>query len=142
LGGSYFLALLAEADGQLGQADEGLQVLDEAMTIAHHYGERFYEAEICRLTGELLLSQAARAGGMPMLTVEGEAKLRQALDVARQQQAKGLELQAVISMSRLWRHQAKREQARQLPAEIYGRFTEGFDRADLREVKQLLKALG
>jgi predicted ATPase len=79
---------------------------------------------------------------MPMLTVEAEAKLRQALDVARQQQAKGLELQAVISMSRLWRRQGKRDQARQLLAEIYGRCTEGFDTADLREVKQLLEALG
>jgi predicted ATPase len=116
-------------------------VLDEAMTIAHHHGERFYEAEICRLTGELLLRLAAGAGGMPMLTVEADAKLRQALDVARQQQAKGLELQAVISMSRLWRHQGKRHRARQLLAEIYGRFTEGFDTADLQEVKQLLKAL-
>jgi predicted ATPase len=142
LGGSYFLALLAEAYGQLGQADEGLRVLDEAMTIAHHYGECFYEAEICRLTGELLLRQAAGAGGMPMLTAEAEAKLRQALDVARQQQAKGLELQAGISMSRLWRRQGKRDQARQLLAEIYGRCTEGFDTADLREVKQLLEALG
>ena len=79
---------------------------------------------------------------MPVLTVEAEAKLRQALDVARQQQAKGLELQAFISMSRLWRHQGKRDQARQLLAEIYGRFTEGFGTADLREVKQLLEALG
>jgi predicted ATPase len=141
LGGSYILALLVKAYGQFGQADEGLLVLDEAITIAHHYGERFYKAEICRLTGELLLRQAAGAGGMPILTAEAEAKLRQALDVARQQQAKGLELQAVIIMSRLWRYQGKRDQARQLLAESYGRFTEGFDTADLREVKQLLKAL-
>jgi predicted ATPase len=76
-----------------------------------------------------------------MPTVEAEAWLRQALAVARQQQAKALELQAVISLSRLWWQQGKREQARQLLAEIYGRFTEGFDTADLREAKRLLEAL-
>jgi predicted ATPase len=76
-----------------------------------------------------------------MPTVEAEAWLRQALAVARQQQAKALELQAVISLSRLWWQQGKREQARQLLAEIYGRFTEGFDTADLREAKRLLEVV-
>jgi predicted ATPase len=84
LGRSYFLALLAEAYGQLGQAEEGLRVVNEAMVIAYNHGERFYEAEICRLTGDLLLRQAAGATRKPMPTAEAEAWLRQALDIARQ----------------------------------------------------------
>jgi predicted ATPase len=77
-----------------------------------------------------------------MPTVEAEARLRHAADIARRQQPKALELRSVISMSRLWRQQGEREQARQLLAEIYGRFTERFATADLRKVKPLLEALG
>jgi predicted ATPase len=76
-----------------------------------------------------------------MPTVEAEAWLRQALDIARQQQAKAMELQAVVSLSRLWWQQGKREQARQLLAEIYGRLTAGFDTADLQEAKRLLEVI-
>jgi predicted ATPase len=72
---------------------------------------------------------------------EAEAWLRRALDVARHQQAKSLELRAAMSLSRLWQHQGKRAQARQLLAEVYGWFTEGFDTADLQEAKALLEEL-
>jgi hypothetical protein len=72
------------------------------MIIAHHHGERFYEAEICRLTGELLLRQASGSGGKPMPTVEAEARLRQAADIAGKHQANALALRAVISITRLW----------------------------------------
>jgi predicted ATPase len=138
---TYFLALFAEAYGQLGQAEEGLRVLNEAMAAAHNHGERFYEAEICRLKGELLLRQAAGAGFQPVPPEEPETCFRQAVNVARRQGAKSLELQAVMSLSRLWWQQGKRAEARQLLAEIYGRFSEGFDTANLREAKQLLAAL-
>jgi predicted ATPase len=82
---TYFLALFAEAYGQLGQAEEGLRVLNEAMAVAHNHGERFYEAELCRLKGELLLRQAAGAGFQPVPPEEPETCFRQAVNVARRQ---------------------------------------------------------
>jgi predicted ATPase len=136
----YFLALFAEAYGRLGQAAEGLHVLHEAMAVAHNHGERFYEAELWRLKGELLLRQAAETGMQPNPPAEAETCFRQALSSARRQGAKALELRAVMSLSRLWRQQGKRGAARPLLAEIYGQFSEGFDTADLREAKQLLEA--
>ena len=72
---------------------------------------------------------------------QAEACFHQALDVARRQQAKSLELRAAVSLSRLWQRQGKRDEARQLLAEIYGWFTEGFDTADLLEAKALLEEL-
>jgi predicted ATPase len=97
--------------------------------------DREWEAEICRLRGVLLLRQT----GAPQ--AEAEAWLQRALDVARLQQAKALELRAAIHLSRLWQHQGKPDAARHLLAEIYGWFTEGFDTADLREAKALLEEL-
>jgi predicted ATPase len=141
LGRPYLLALLAEAHGQLGQAEKGLHVLDEAMAVAHEHGERFYEAELCRLKGELLLRQATAAGLRPVVPEEAEACCRQAVNIARRQGAKVLELRAVMSLSRLWRQQGKRAEARPLLAEIYGRFTEGFDSDDVQEAKRLLETI-
>ena len=103
----------------------------------HHTGERFWEAELHRLQGDLLLQQA----GSQAQTAEAEACLQRALDVARHQQAKSLELRAAISLSRLWQRQGKQAEARQVLAEIYGWFTEGFDTADLQEARALLDAL-
>jgi predicted ATPase len=142
LGRPYFLALFAEAYGQLGQAEEGLRVLDEAMAVVHSHGERFYEPELCRLRGELLLKQAGGTGSRPATLEEAESCFRQAVTIARGQRAKSLELQAVMSLSRLWRQQGKREEARRLLAEIYGRFTEGFGTSALRAAKPLLETLG
>jgi predicted ATPase len=141
LGRPYFLALFAEAYGQLGQAEEGLRVLDEAKAVVRSHGERFYEAELCRLRGELLLRQAGGAALSPTPLEETDSCFRQAINIARGQRAKSLELQAVISLSRLWQQQGKREEARRLLAEIYGRFTEGFDTRDLQEAKRLLEVL-
>ena len=98
-------------------------------------GERYYEAELYRLKGELLLQQAAGSGE------RRKPVFSQALDIARRQQAKSLELRAAMSLSRLWQRQGKRDEARELLAPIYGWFTEGFDTADLQEAKALLKAL-
>jgi predicted ATPase len=135
LGRPYFLALFAEAYRKSGQVDEGLNMLAEALTAVEKTGEQFYKAELQRLRGELLLARAAAPQG------EAETCLRQALGVAHRQQAKALELRAVLSLSRLWQHQGKREAARQQLAEIRGWFTEGFDTADLQETMALLKTL-
>jgi predicted ATPase len=131
----YCLALLAEAHGKVRQTEAGLAVLAEALTVTHNNGEHHYEAELYRLQGELLLMQ-----DIPD-EPEAERCLRQAVDVARQQQAKSLELRAAVSLSRLWQHQGKRVEARALLAPIYGWFTEGFDTADLQEARALLEAL-
>ena len=97
--------------------------------------ERYWEAEIHRLRGVLLLRQP----GTPQ--AEAEAWLQRALDVARRQEAKSLELRAAMSLSRLWQQQGKRDEARALLAPIYGWFTEGFDTADLQEAQALLEEL-
>ena len=131
----YYLAFLAEASGKLGQAGEGLSLSGAALAAVHQTGERFYEAELHRLQGELLLVRSAESHG------KAEASLQQALLVARHQQAKSLELRAAISLSRLWQQQGKHAEARQLLADIYGWFTEGFDTADLQEAKALLEEL-
>jgi DNA-binding NtrC family response regulator/predicted ATPase/class 3 adenylate cyclase len=130
------LAWLAEGYLELGQAEEGLSMIAEALAVVHTAGERFYEAELYRLKGELLLVCSAEH------SMEAETCFHQALDVARRQQAKSLELRAVASLSRLWRQQGKREEARQLLGEIYAWVTEGFDTADLQEVKALLEDMG
>jgi tetratricopeptide (TPR) repeat protein len=133
----YFLTMMAEAHGKAGQLEEGLATLDEGLACVEKTGERFYEAEIHRLKGELLLAQGADEA-------EVEERYKQAIAVARQLEAKSLELRAVMSLSRL-RHaqeaQGKREQAQQMLEEIYAWFTEGFDTADLQEAKALLEEL-
>jgi predicted ATPase len=133
---SYSLALLAEGYGEIGEPSEGLRVLAEALVTAHRTGDRFYEAELYRLNGELLLRQAVSA------EQEAGTYFRQALDVAHHQQAKSLELRAAMSLARLWQQQGKRTEAYELLAPIYGWFTEGFDTADLQDAKALLDELG
>ena len=131
----YHLALLAEVSAQVGQTTEGLEVLAEALATLPKSGVRWWEAELYRLRGELLLQHAVAQPG------EAEACLQQALAVARRQQAKSLELRAATSLARLWQQQGKRAEARELLAPVYGWFSEGFDTADLQEAKALLKAL-
>jgi predicted ATPase len=126
------LAWVAEGYLELGQAEEGLSMIAEALAVVHTAGERFYEPELYRLKGELLLVRSVEHH------TEAEAYFRQALGVARRQQAKSLELRAALSLSRLWQQQGKLAEARELLAPIYGWFTEGFDTADLQEAKALL----
>jgi predicted ATPase len=140
----YFLALLAEGYGQAGQAAEGLHVLDEALAAAHQHAEHFYTAELYRLQGELLL----QSGGQPRISrvsvphaEKAEACFQQALGIARQQQARSLELRAAVSLSRLWQQQGKRAAARALLTPVYAWFAEGFDTADLHLAQTLLTAL-
>jgi predicted ATPase len=135
---SYHLALLAEALGKAGQTEEGLQVVAEALTLAHRTEEYTYEAELHRLQGELVLSQSASSDAP---VAAAEVCFRQALDVARGQQAKSLELRAALSLSRLYQRQGNPAEARQLLATTYGWFTEGHDTADLKEARALLESL-
>jgi predicted ATPase len=132
---TYYLSLLAEASTKVGQTAEGLEALAEALATVAKSRVRWWEAELCRLRGELLLQPTVAQ------SEEAEVCFQQALAVARRQQAKSLELRGAMSLARLWQCQGKRIDAHQLLAEVYGWFTEGFDTADLREAKALLDAL-
>jgi TOMM system kinase/cyclase fusion protein len=135
VGRPYFLALLAEAYGRGGQAEETLRTLDEALVAVQKTGERWCEAELYRLKGELVFVRFSED------YAEAETCFQHAIAIARRQQAKSLELRAAMSLSRLWQQQGKQEESRELLAPVYGWFTEGFDTADLREAKALLEAL-
>ena len=130
----YFLSLLAEGYMKAGQAEEGLNVVDEALAAVSNTGERWCETELHRLKGELLLMQGEAES-------EVEGCFCQALEVARRQEAKSLELRTAMSLGRLWQKQGKQKEARELLSEIYGWFTEGFDTKDLQEAKALLEEL-
>jgi predicted ATPase len=131
----YFLALLAEAHGMMRQPEEGLMVLTEALTLVDTTGERWYESEIYRLKGELLLQQNSAN------QAESENCFQQAIAIAQNQQAKSLELRAATSLARLWQQQGKSQEAHDLLAPVYHWFTEGFDTADLKDAKALLEEL-
>jgi predicted ATPase len=128
----YFLALLAEAYGTADQKEEALSVLAEALALVQRSGDRYWEAELHRLKGEMLLIQAIPD------KAQAETCFQQVLAMARRQEAKALELRAAMSLSRLWQQQGKRDEARELLTPVYGWFTEGFDTADLQEAKALL----
>jgi TOMM system kinase/cyclase fusion protein len=134
----YYLALLAEAYGHAGHAEQGSTTLAEALALVERTGERWWEAGLHRLKGDLVLTQA---GGERAAVEEAEACFQHALTIARQQQAKSLELRAAMSLSRLWQQQGKRAEPYELLAAVYGWFTEGFDTADLQEAKALLEEL-
>jgi predicted ATPase len=132
----YLCTVLAEVAAPLGHTEGGLQALAEAHTLVEQHDERYWEAEVCRLRGVVLLRQSRPQ------QVEAEAWLQGALEVARRQEAKSLELRAAVSLGRLWQHQGKRAAAYDLLAPVYGWFTEGFDTADLQEARTLLEELG
>jgi tetratricopeptide (TPR) repeat protein len=132
---SSWLALLAEVYGNMGQAEAALTAVAEAFAHVDKTGERYYEAELHRLQGELLLVQS------PDNQSEAEACFHQAIAIARSQQAKSWELRAATSLARLWQSQNKQDEARKLLAEIYDWFTEGFDTRDLQDAKALLDEL-
>jgi len=129
------LAVLADALGKTGAAEEGLGMLNEALAAGTGGGMTYWEPEFHRLKGELLLSQSAENGA------EAEACYNQAIAVASRQQAKSLELRATTSLARLWQGQRKHAEARELLEPLYEWFTEGFDTADLIEAKELLSVL-
>jgi len=107
----------------------------EALTVVNKTGVRWYESEWHRLRGALLLQLSS--DNQPA----AETYFRQALDIARSQEAKSWELRATISLARLWQQQGKRQEADDLLAPVYNWFTEGFDTADLKDAKALLDNL-
>jgi predicted ATPase len=131
----YFFALLAEAQGIQWEPGAGLTVLAEALTLVNTTGERWYESELHRLKGELLLQQNADN------QAEAEVCFHQAIAIAQNQHAKSWELRAATSLARLWQQHGKRQEAYDLLAPVYNWFTEGFDTADLQEAKALLEVL-
>jgi predicted ATPase len=144
LGATLYLAWLAAAQAKAAQVDEGLTVLAEAMTTLVETGERINEAELYRGKGELTMKKEVSSSRFQVSSLEEEAEacFHKAIEIARRQGAKSLELRAVMSLARLWQKQGKKNEACQMLAEIYGWFTEGFDTADLKEAKALLEELG
>jgi class 3 adenylate cyclase/predicted ATPase len=131
----FYLSYLARAYAELGQFDDAWRCVGEAMTAAETTKERWFEAEIQRIAGEIALKSPVPDAA------KAEAYFERALAVARKQQAKSWELRAAMSMARLWREQGKRDEARDLLAPVYGWFTEGFDTLDLKQAKALLDEL-
>ncbi len=132
---TYNLAQLAEACGKAGRTDEGLGVIAEALDVVQEKGERWWETEILRLRGELLLQRN------PSGLAEAQTSFERAIEIARKQSAKSLELRAAMSLARLLRDTNRRAEARAMLADIYNWFTEGFDTADLIDAKSLLDEL-
>ena len=130
-----FLCVLAEACMERGCVDEGLSALTEALAAADQHENRYYEAEMHRLQGELLLRRKDSNAA------EAQSCFQRAIAIARRQSAKSFELRAATSLARLLRDTDRRDEARTMLAEIYGWFTEGFDTADLKEAKALLEEL-
>jgi predicted ATPase len=131
----YILALIATALSRMGRFDEGLRTINESFPIIERTGARWYEAEVHRLKGELLLAQDTSNA------VQAEQSFHTAIEVARKQHAKSWELRATTSLARLLANQGKRDEAHAMLAEIYNWFTEGFDTADLKDAKALLEEL-
>jgi predicted ATPase len=126
------LASLAEAYGNAGKIEKAVGLLDEALRLVDENGERCWEAELYRLQGELLLLRGENEA-------QAEACFQRATDLARRQHARSWELRAAGSLGRLLHRQGRTKEARALVQGIYGWFSEGFDTADLREAKALLK---
>ncbi|MGE5305435.1 MAG: hypothetical protein ACM3TN_19170 [Alphaproteobacteria bacterium] len=135
-----FTALLAEAYLLAGRVREGSQSVAEATSVMEQTNERFFEAELQRLNGELLLKDRTRTR-QPIQLREAENYFLNAIDVARRQKAKSLELRATMSLCRLWQQQGKTKEARQMLKKIYDWFTEGFDTPDLKDAKRMLSEL-
>src|SRR6266478_2011997 len=129
----YMLAVLASANADLGKPGEGLELLEDALASTEVSGERWWQAELYRLRGRLLVARGQHD--------EREACFRRAIAVSSGQRARVLELRAATSLARLWSDRGRNAEARDLLAPIYGWFTEGFDTLDLKEAKILLDAL-
>jgi predicted ATPase len=131
----WYLTHLATAYASLSQYDDARRVISEALEAVDRTNERWCEAEVFRVAGEIAMISPEPD------VAKAEADFDRALAVARQQQAKSWELRAAMSLARLWRSQGKAQQARELLAPVYGWFTEGFETRDLKEAKTLLEQL-
>jgi predicted ATPase len=131
----YFLSYLARAYAELRLFADAWRCIGEATSVVETTKERWFEAEVNRIAGEIAFKSPTPD------TAKAEAYFERALSVARAQQAKSWELRAAMSMARLWRDQGKRDEARELLAPVYGWFTEGFDTLDLKEARALLDEL-
>ena len=131
-----YFTFIANALGRLGRFDEGLRVVDESFPFIERSGQRYYEAELHRLKGEMLLGQDSSNAA------QAEQSFRTAIEISRKQHAKSWELRAITSLARLLAKQHKRDEARMMLAEIYNWFTEGFDTPDLKDAEALLEELG
>jgi predicted ATPase len=130
-----WLSYLARANAEIGQFDDARRCIGEAMAAMETAKERWYEAEVNRVAGEIALL-------LPEPDVaKAQACFERALEIARKQQAKSWELRAAMSMARLWRDQGRRAQARDLLAPVHGLFTQGFDTIDIKEAEALLNEL-
>jgi predicted ATPase len=156
----YFLALQAEVYGKLRQSEHALTLISEALAAMHASGEHRLEAELYRIKGELTLQKTSRVQSpesevqenqktkvtdlrplTPDSQDEAEACFLKAIDVARKQQAKSLELRATVSLAQLWQQQGNQHEAHTMLSDIYNWFSEGFDTKDLQEAKVLIEAL-
>jgi predicted ATPase len=133
---TYYRALLAEVAWTRGDSDTGQQLLAEAFAVVQRTEERYWEAELYRLQGELPGQGVERPP-----REDREAHLLRALEVARSQHAKSLELRAAVSLGQLWQEQGRRDEAHTLLLPVFHWFTEGFDTVDLQEAKALLDTL-
>ena len=130
---TYYAALVAQACLKGGQTEQAYSVLTKELERVRDTGVRYYEAELHRIKGEVLLRRSASS------RKEAETCFHTAIDLSHDQGAKSLELRAIMSLSRSMAETGEKEEARQMLQDIYGWFTEGFDTADLKEAKQLLK---
>jgi predicted ATPase len=137
----HWCALLAEACGKVGQAEEGLTVLAETLAAVDENGDRYYEAELYRIKGELTRKQSRVQSLGSSVQKDAEECFWKAIEIARRQNAKSLELRVVMNLSGLWQQQGKKDEAHTLLSDLYGWFTEGFDTKDLQEAKILLEEL-
>jgi predicted ATPase len=128
---SGILGSLAEAQAKMGKPEEGLSTLDDAFSLVEETGEHYWEAELYRLRAELLLMQGDEKGA--------EASFEKAIQVAYRQSSRSFELRATVGLAHLWQKRGWTNEARQMLAEIYNWFTEGFDTPDLTEARALLE---
>ena len=129
------MALAAEADRRAGRPEEALSLVTCALQVAEDNEERWWEAELWRLRGELLVELSRHP-------TEAEANLRHALATAAQQGARALELRAAVSFSRLPQADGNGQEARRIVASVYSRFVGGFDSEDLKDARAVLEAPG
>ena len=130
----YYLGMLGDAYTQAARFEDAHKVLNEGLAIAEKNDDRFQQAELHRLKGELLRAESPDG-------VDAEACFRQAIETARRQQSKAWELRATMSLSRLWQAQGRSAEARAVLTAIYGTYSEGFTTPDLVDAKALLQTL-